>query len=163
MAVETFKVIALGEFIPYDWMTDPIKDLLSPPEVEEIIDEDEDIDELEGEDEDQNEDEDSEEDAEKANVLANMGIMLVFLGVILVLIILVIVLIRSCKEGTCCHRQAMKLKAKIFWNSILRYILQSYLKTSLSCVFALSAMSFKNSSATTNALISMAMFVVLLV
>ena len=154
MAIEAFRVIALGEFIPYDWLTDPIKDLLSKPE--EDTDSDEDA-------EDEAEDEaDEEKDVSKANVLANMGVMLVILAVILVVIILVIILIRSCKKGTCCHRQAMKIKAKIFWNSILRYVLQSYLKTSLGCLFALAAISFKNSSATTNALISMLMFVVLL-
>ena len=54
----TFRSIALGEFIEYKWLTEPIKDSMQG------------------------------EDASKDdNVLSNMGVMLIFLLVIVMLII----------------------------------------------------------------------------
>ena len=51
MGLKTFRTIALGEFIPYEWLTTPLKEMLKSDEGAENTD-------------------------EKSNVLANMGVML---------------------------------------------------------------------------------------
>lgn len=139
MAIETFRVIALGEFIPYDWLTDPLKEALASDEADT-----------------------SDSDLEdKSNVLANMGVMLVILVVLLVVSFLLVCIIRGCKKGSCCHRMSQKIKAKFFWNGILRYILQSYLKTSIGCALAFSLISWADTNSTINALMSIVFALVL--
>ena len=80
MGIKTFRTIALGEFIPYEWLTKPIKEKLKSRESDV--------------------EDGSKED--KSNVLANMGVMLVFLGIILVLIVLISLLICLCKRCPKC-------------------------------------------------------------
>lgn len=115
MAIETFRTIALGEFIPYEWLTEPLSKPFKRPEEEEG--------------------EDGEND--RSNVLANMGVMLVILAMIVVLAVLIILLIKCFDLGQKIQDLFLKIKAKIFWNSILRFILQSNLKTAIGTFFAL--------------------------
>ena len=115
MAIETFRTIALGEFIPYDWFTEPLSKPFKRPEEE-------------GEDGEEN---------DRSNVLANMGVMLVILAIIVVLATLVILLVKCFDLGPKIQNLFLKIKAKIFWNSILRFILQSNLKTAIGTFFAL--------------------------
>lgn len=101
MAIETFRTIALGEFIPYEWLTEPLSKPFKRPEEEEG--------------------EDGEND--RSNVLANMGVMLVILAIIVVLAVLIILLIKCFDLGQKIQNLFLKVKAKIFWNSVLRFIL----------------------------------------
>ena len=130
MAIETFRVIALGEFIPYDWLTEPLSEPFQGP--------------------------DDDTDASRANVLSNMGIMLLFGGVILILALLAVCLVRCCRKSEKCRALFQKLKNKILWNSVLRFALQSYLKNSMAVLFSLYVMSFtsKGDTGILNGLIS---------
>ena len=116
IATKTFRVIALGEFIPYDWLTEPLSKPFDEPESDER----------------------SSEISERGNVISNVGVMLLFGSLILVLAVTVLLASHTCcKSGTKCHSLAVKLKQKIFWNSILRFALQSYLKNIMAVLFAL--------------------------
>ena len=141
MGIKTFRTIALGEFIPYEWLTKPLKKMLKNKESEE--------------------DDASKED--KSNVLANMGVMLVILLVIIFLTVLASLFICLCKKIPKCLNIFQKIRAKIFWNGILRFILQSYLKTIIGSLFAISLISFASKNTTINAIISIVMFCMLVV
>ena len=52
---------------------------------------------------------------------------------------------------------------KIFWNSILRYVLQSYLSTTIGCFFAISLISFDNKNSVINSILSIVILCVLMV
>ena len=118
MVIDMFRSIALGEFIDSTWLTDPIKEKM-----------------LSSSDEDP-----------KANVLSNMGIMLLFALVLVVIIIPVIIVIKFIRMGKI-HAIFEKLKQKLIWNSVIRYVLQSYLKTSIVCMMAFPVLSFANTKA----------------
>ena len=100
MAIETFRTIALGEFIPYGIVIDPLKDLLK------------------GDPDESGEDKDS-----KANVLVNMGVMLAVLLLMILIVVVVVILVRFCKPGSKLHNFAQKVKKKLFWNGLLRSVL----------------------------------------
>lgn len=167
IAIETFRTIALGEFIPYDWLTDIVLGIFKSEDDVEGATEYEEEDSIEDSDDDESEDADFENgestkvEVDKSNVLANMGVMLVFLVILIVMILLVLLLVRFCKKGSALHNKFLQVKAKIFWNSIFRFILQSYLKTALGCMFAVRLISFSTGAATANALVSLAMLVTL--
>ena len=63
--------------------------------------------------------------------------MLVILVVIVVLAVVVAVLIKFCKQETKLYILISKLKKKIFWNSLLRFMLQGYLKIALGVALAI--------------------------
>ena len=160
LAIKTFRVIALGEFIPSEWLTNSIKNVFK--------DESSASDGASEASEDEEEDENDEEagsakavEEDKSNVLANMGVMLVILLMLLVLIVIVLLSIRFCKKGSFLHTKFEQLKKKLFWNSFFRFVLQSYLKTVLGCLFAIRLMSFATGTKTTSALISLFMLIVL--
>ena len=111
MAIETFRTIALGEFIPYEWLTGPLSEPFKA-----------------GEEGDEN---------ARSSVIGNMGVMLVILSFIVVLAILITICVKCCKPGSKLHTLFGKIKAKIFWNSVLRFILQSYLKIAIGTLFSL--------------------------
>ena len=136
MGLKTFRTIALGEFIPYEWLTTPLKEMLKSDEGAENTD-------------------------EKSNVLANMGVMLVILVAIIFVIVLLLLFICLCKRSPKILNIFQKIKAKIFWNSILRFILQSYLKTTLGCLFAISLMSFSEKNKIINAVMTIVMLIAL--
>jgi hypothetical protein len=139
MGLKTFRTVALGEFIPYEWLTKPLKEMLKSKESEEG----------------------DQSKEEKSNVLANMGVMLVILVVLIFVIALLVLCICLCKRCTKIQNLVKKVKAKIFWNSVLRFILQSYLKTTLGCLFAISLMSFGDKNKIINACMSIAMLIAL--
>jgi len=124
MGLKTFRTIALGEFIPFDWLTKPLKEMLKGKESEEGVVNFE----------------------EKSNVFANMGVMLVILFVMVAVIALIFVCICLCRRNTRIKNIFLKVKAKIFWNGILRFILQSYLKTTIGSLFAISLINFGDKS-----------------
>ena len=122
LAIRTFRSIALGEFIPFHWLTDPLKESFMTSEEEESNG-------IKGEDE------------QSASTLGNMGVMLVILILILVLATVTIIFVKVCKQGSKIHNLFRTAKNKIFWNTILRFILQSYLTIALGTMFALSMLS----------------------
>ena len=131
IAIKTFRSIALGEFIPFHWLTDPIKEAMKS----------------------------SEDEDEKANVFSNMGVMLL-IGLVLLLIILPVFLAaKFC--GSKLKGYIEKFKKKLMWNSVLRFVLQSYLKNTIACLFAISLMKFENGGSSTNAVLSIVILVVL--
>ena len=83
IAIETFRVIALGEFIPYEWLTEPMSEPFQGP--------------------------DDDSDASRANVLKNMGIMVLFGGIILILAVTVFLLLKFCKKNSKCQKMVVKL------------------------------------------------------
>ena len=115
MVLKAFRTIALLEFIPYEEMLGPVRK------------------ELEG-------GTGLSKEKIKSNPVLNMGAMLVVLFALLLLIIVMLLWIKYLYPGTRVNKIMHKLKAKVFWNSILRYLLTSYLSTSLGCMFALYAM-----------------------
>ena len=70
-----------------------------------------------------------------------MGVMLIILGFIIVLATLISICVKCCKPGSKLQGIFLKVKGKIFWNAILRFILQGYLKISIGTLFALSLVS----------------------
>ena len=96
MVIETFRTIALGEFIPDDWFTEPLSKPFRQTE--------------EG------------EENERSNILSNMGVMLVFLTIIIVVSILIVICVKLCKPGSKLHNLFLKIKQMIFWNTLLRFI-----------------------------------------
>ena len=102
IAIETFRAVALGEFIPYDWLTEPIKRMT----------------------EGSNFSEEGDDDNEGRSVLGNMGIMLLFLLILLVLILVVIFVARiKNKPGSRVYGLAQWFKRKLLWNGVIRYVL----------------------------------------
>ena len=91
-----------------------------------------------------------------------MGVMLVIGGVLVVLICLILLLMKFCKPGSKMHSLFLKIKAKLLWNSVLRFILQGYLKFTISTLFALYLLSFSSEIKSVNAAISIIVFLVLL-
>ena len=55
-----------------------------------------------------------------------------------------------------------KAKAKIFWNMILRFVLQSYLKNSMAVLFAIYVISFREDKSIINGSISLVLLIVLI-
>ena len=70
-----------------------------------------------------------------------MGVALVILGLVVTLVIFVAFCTKVCKTGSKIHGIFLKIKGKILWNMVLRYILQSYLKIAIATMFALSLIS----------------------
>ena len=99
IAISSFRVIALGEFIPYKWLTDPINEELSKTSIKEN--------DIEG---------------ESNNLLSEIGSMLVVLMVLIVVATITSVLVLVCKNNRKIQNIFLKLKKKIFWNSLIRYI-----------------------------------------
>ena len=98
MVINTFRTIALGEFIPYDWLTEPLSKPFEPSEEEG-------------------------EENQRSNILANMGIMIVFGVIIIIIIVMIIICLKLCRTGSKLHNLFLKIKAKVLWNTVLRYVL----------------------------------------
>ena len=80
---------------------------------------------------------------EKVNVLSNMGIMILFALVLLVAITLVLTVIKFVPPGKI--RTIFEwLKHKLMWNTVIRYVLQSYLKFSVIRLIAYPEWSLDN-------------------
>ena len=131
MGLKTFRVIALGEFIPTKMFMDPILGLINPEK-----------------DEDDEDDEGAaagtaDEDKPSANVLENMGTMLFLLILFIFALLIAAIIIKSCKEGSFCRKKAEGIKKKFFWNGAIRYVLQSYLKTAMGATAALVLVSWE--------------------
>ena len=84
---------------------------------------------------------DGQSDSQSQSILGNMGVALVILGMVVILVILVSFCVKACKTGSKVYSVLLKIRAKILWNMVLRYILQSYLKISIATMFALSLLS----------------------
>ena len=138
--IETLRTIALGEFIEYGWLTEPLSEPFKSPDEE-------------GED---------DEDNSRANVLSNMGIMLFFGGVILVLAVVTVLLFRCCKPGQKLYSIGQKIKRKIFWNMILRFVLQSYLKNALAILFSIYVISFAEETKSINASVALVLLLAMI-
>ena len=128
-AMDFFRTVALGEFIPYEEVTGPLSEPFQSEEGE--------------------------------NILSSMGVMLVFGGIVLILAVLVVIMFRCCRPGMKCHSIGQKLKAKIFWNSMLRFSLQSSLKNSLAVMFTIKAISFSTTADTLNGVTGLVLLTIL--
>ena len=92
-----------------------------------------------------------------------MGIILLFLGVILVVVILIAICVKLCKPGSKLHNGFLKIKGKIYWNAILRFILQGYLKISIGTLFSLTVLGVSTNMEAVNCGIAILVFMALLV
>ena len=97
-------MIALGEFIPYHWLSDPINEELNKFNKKT---------------------DDSEEGTQ--SLLVKMGSMPVVLMALIVIATITLVFVLLCKNNRKIQNIFLKLKKKIFWNSLIRYVLTSYL------------------------------------
>ena len=100
IVIKTFRVIALGEFIPYEWLTEPLSEPFRSDKSGEF-----------------------EDTESQSDVLSNMGIMLLFGGVILILAVLILLATQCCKPGMKGYELGMKLRRKMLWNTMLRFVL----------------------------------------
>ena len=89
--------------------------------------------------------------------------MLLFGGIILILAIAVIILVKLCRTNQKCQALFLKLKTKIFWNSILRFILQSYLKNSLAVMFAIYVISFRGETGIINGVLTLVLLLIFII
>ena len=92
-----------------------------------------------------------------------MGIILLFLGVIIVVAIVISIFVKLCKPGSKLHNAFLKIKGKIYWNAILRFILQAYLKISIGTLFSLSVLSVSTDMEAVNCGMAILVFMALLV
>ena len=86
IAIKTFRNIALGEFIPYEWLTEKIDKLFG------------DVSAGLGSRESESEGDVEADSSGHSNVLSNIGIMLVMLGLILIITLIVVLFMRLCKQ-----------------------------------------------------------------
>ena len=85
-----------------------------------------------------------------------------FGGIILILAVTVFLLVKYCRSNIKCQLMFAKIKTKIFWNSILRFALQSYLKNSLAVMFSIYVISFASGdTGIINGVISLVLLLVL--
>ena len=63
------------------------------------------------------------EDKPSANVLDNMGTMLVILVLLLFVILIAALLVKCCKKESFLYKKAVALKVKFFWNGAIRFVL----------------------------------------
>ena len=92
-----------------------------------------------------------------------MGVNLVFGVILLALIVLVIIFVKMSKPGSCTNKLFIKIRSKLFWNYVIRYILQTYLRTSVGCMMAFYAVSFGTSTAIVSSILAILFAVVLVV
>ena len=95
IAIKNFRTIALGEFIPYEWLTDPIADFAL----------------------------DKNEKDENSSILKNMGIILllvIFLAAVIAPIVICVRLSRACGKV---HALFRAIKNKLVWNAVIRIML----------------------------------------
>ena len=97
----------------------------------------------------------------RAGVLSNMGVMLPILMLILILAILIGLCVKYNKRDSKLHNLMMKVKKKVFYNSMLRFVLQSYLKTSIGAVFALKLMKLKTTTDAINSALAVIIIIIL--
>jgi len=116
--LKQLKVMALMEFIPTQWFKDSIRELLGleKPCEGDCLSDAESLPEL------------ALEEAKSTDLLDNLGAM-VFLGSLIVGLVLLFLLIwLLALKCACCQKFIQSVKQKLFYNSILRYVLQSTLK-----------------------------------
>ena len=105
--MEVLKKVALFQFIPSKWFTDYLKSL--------VVREDQIV--LDGED-----------------FLDSTGSLLV-IGLALGLVAgIALIATLLCKQSPQCHKILTFVKQKLFWNSFIRYSLQSYIKIAFAHV-----------------------------
>ena len=85
-----------------------------------------------------------------SNILTKMGILLVIMIFLIVLLTVVVICVRTSKPGSKVNNVFLKVKNKLMWNSVIRSILQGYLKITLASVFAVSLARFESHEAEVN-------------
>ena len=103
-----------------------------------------------------------DEDKPSANVLDNMGTMLVILMLLILVIILAAILVKYCKKDSCLRKRAMAFRKKFFWNGAIRYVLQSYLKTAMGALAALVLINWEGGTNIANSVQAIAMILILI-
>ena len=66
------------------------------------------------------------------DLLENMGVMLLIAGVLAGILILLLVFWLLCRRCECCRKLLTYIQKKLFYNTFLRYVLQSTLKLQIS-------------------------------
>ena len=88
--------------------------------------------------------------------------MLLFALVLVLVILPVFIVIKFCPPGKI-RGIFERLKQKLIWNSVIRYIIQSYLKTAIVCLMAFPVLSLENTKGKTNAAVNIALLTFLTV
>ena len=127
IVLEALRTIALGEFIPFNWLTDPIEEKLNM--------------------------------TKDSKIFTNMGSVFLVLLLMIILLLVIALLLRACRRSPKVHNLALKLKRKLFWNSMLRSILTGYLKLSFSSLAAVAVLNFSDANQVVNSIISLVILI----
>ena len=114
------KVIALGEFIPYDEIKIKVKKILGVEDDQSFT---------------------------ESGLLDDLGTTwLVAAGLLLLTLLLLLLGLLKKKLNDKLKMVIEKVKAKLFWNAFIRYTLQTYLKIGFVCIPALAILSTKGAT-----------------
>ena len=130
LAIMTFRQIALGEFMDFSFIKDPMKDAFLVP----------------GED-------------PNSSSLSNLGFFLFLILILGPLICCVIAIGKVKRIRDRVGQKIDKIKQKLLWNSMLRFVLQSILKLSITVFLAMALAKFSDGTSSVNALINIVMII----
>lgn len=124
------KTLALLEFIPTETFTNVLKSFFGMSSKADCLEEDEDSCPAEADSESGSSVSEASgiDRVGSSSLIDNMGAMLV-IGAIIVAILLLLLLLRmASKKFQCAQKVSDAIKRKLFYNTLLRYVLQSTLK-----------------------------------
>ena len=93
--------------------------------------------------------------ASSPNILDNMGVMLVFALMIMIAILLLGIFQFFIYSNYKVFKAFQNVKRKVFWNTMIRYSLQSYLKTLMAAGASLSILSFASAKLSVSAILNL--------
>ena len=127
MVIEALRMIALGEFIPFHWLTDPIEEKL--------------------------------EMADDQKIFSNMGAFFVVIILFSLLTLTIVMLLRCFRRSSKIKAIVLRLRRKLFWNSLIRTIITGYLKLSFAALASVAVMSWSDAGQSINSLISLVILI----
>ena len=134
IVLQGLKSIALFEFIPTESFKSQLKELLGvEDESPQVIDDDSSSScGANGSEEDSVTEKSGIERVGTPSLIDNMGAMLL-IGLLICLLLLILLLLRICtKRSPCARRVYEAIKKKLFYNTLLRFVLQSTLKLQIA-------------------------------
>ena len=150
MFITQIRKLALFEFIDTKPIVSKVKETLGLP-TGDCEEDDEDCEEAEAEARRRLQDEEDEEDGEEgedgetaeednsdlsrlgsADILDNLGIMLIFTILLVAVVVLLIVAACILRKNKKAQELFKKIKEKLFWNTFIRFVVQSTLAMQLS-------------------------------
>lgn len=99
--------------------------------------------------------------ASKSGVV-NMGFMLVILLMNILSTIAASLAVRICKCSQKCHERLTKIKQDIFWNSWLRFGIESYLEITMGTLYGLAQSNFSDGLNLANSLVNISLLICVL-